>query len=180
VLTHYLPVADTAALFGDVFAGIAAGAALVAIVYAKQGAEAARDAVRETRELRIDDEYQALARGIEKLRLAAAEAERHSGSVSLESLRDAQTEVRSHIVLVAGPWTYPTDTSAPEELVGWLEKASDHDASPEDVLLAASVLTRRIRDSFRALQADRAHKTAGTVGGRTRTSLRRRLRFRRR
>jgi hypothetical protein len=145
-----LALADIGAVIGDVFAGIAATAALIAIVYAKRGAEAARDAVREAHELRIEEDYREFARSLWKVRQAALSARDKPDYESLARLRDAQTELQSRMVLPSRvQMGGPDDLQAYDEVTQMLETVLNHASEPQEVVIMASLIARRVQTNWR-------------------------------
>lgn len=134
--------ADWTAPVGATASAVAAGAALVAIVYAKQAAVAARKTVSEEHQLRIEEDFREFGRELWALFQAAGDARRAPDDETVDNrMRHAQTRLRS--VLVTPVWIDFTDDQ--EDHLEW---ALDSHRSAVDVYSACAALVDDLDDAW--------------------------------
>jgi hypothetical protein len=141
---------------------VAAGAALVTVLFAKQAAkagreavqagreaaEAGRDAVRQTRELRVEDDFREFAAPLWVLSRLADEAMRNPADLSaLERVRREQLRLQSGMVL-------PLRIELPADTRQLLHLVLNPLSSPTEIQGAASVVVARVEEAWDARQRD--------------------------
>jgi hypothetical protein len=146
-LVSLLILADWTAPVGAIGSAVAAIAAVVAIVYAKQAADAGRDAIRQARELRREEDFRQLGRAVVELQRYADDARQMPTVMITNRMHHAQTRVRA--VLVTG-----VRVSLSDDATKRLDAALDHHSDP------VTVMRRRTR---RPPSPPARHRRAGVL-----------------
>ena len=145
-----LVLADWTGPTGAISSLVAAGAAIVAIIYAKQAAVAGRDAIREERELRIEQDYREFGAALWSVRQAADRASNQpDGSLEMRALRNSQEQLQTAFVM---PRWVDLGQNAPQ----MMDKLLDLTASPADAKRHASLMTAQLQHAWDERMAQRA------------------------
>jgi hypothetical protein len=141
-----LVLADWTAPVGAIGSAIAAGAALVAIFYARQAATAGRDAVRIERDLRVEAAFREFGQALWSVFQYADDARREAGTSDLRPLRHAQTRLISVLVT-------PVQIALSDEAYDRLDVVMSRRASAVAVYSAAAGLIDDIKAAWEASAA---------------------------
>jgi hypothetical protein len=142
-LMRSLVFADLVAVVGSGSSLFAAIAALVAIVFAKQAANAARETVSEERELRVEEDYREFGRELWALYQAADDCRRMPTVMIENKMRHAQTRLRGVMVT-------PVRIALDDDGIKRLDIATDNHSNPVDVYSAGAYLIEALRDAWDA------------------------------
>lgn len=142
--------ADWTSPVGAISSAVAAVAALIALVYAAQAAKAGRDAIREARDLHVEQDFRELGAGLWAVRAAAARALDQDPIVRANAppLRNEQEKLQATFAM---PRWADLGPNAPE----LMDRLLDVSSTPREVRRCASLLTAQLQHSWDRRVAER-------------------------